>query len=89
MDTSSGSSCSNRSRYGGGQVCDCGLAAKIFKSKTERNPNRRFYGCELYKVQQKEGWVGSGLWVVIEGSGYLMGSDESTGYVAGVNVPVF
>lgn len=31
------------------QLCKCGLPAKIFKSKTRKNPNRMFYGCELYK----------------------------------------
>ncbi|XP_023632955.1 uncharacterized protein LOC111828670 [Capsella rubella] len=31
-------------------MCSCGLPAKIFTSKTERNPGKRFYGCQLYKV---------------------------------------
>ncbi|XP_010425742.1 PREDICTED: uncharacterized protein At4g04775-like [Camelina sativa] len=47
MELSSGSS--SNSRFGGRKVCDCGLPAKIFKSKTARNPHRKFYGCELYK----------------------------------------
>ncbi|XP_010473906.1 PREDICTED: uncharacterized protein At1g43920, Chloroplastic-like [Camelina sativa] len=47
MELSSGSSSS--SRYGGRKVCDCGLPAKIFKSKMARNPHRKFFGCELYK----------------------------------------
>ncbi|EFH58530.1 hypothetical protein ARALYDRAFT_896293 [Arabidopsis lyrata subsp. lyrata] len=49
MELSSGSSSSFRSTNGGRKVCDCGLPAKIYKSKTEKNPNRRFFGCQLYK----------------------------------------
>ncbi|XP_020887781.1 uncharacterized protein At4g04775 [Arabidopsis lyrata subsp. lyrata] len=25
------------------------MEAKVFKSKTDKNPNRRFFGCQLYK----------------------------------------
>ncbi|XP_010501482.1 PREDICTED: uncharacterized protein LOC104778740 [Camelina sativa] len=49
MELTSESSSSMRSKSGVGQVCDCGLPAKMFISKTARNPNRRFLGCELYK----------------------------------------
>lgn len=31
-------------------MCVCGFSAKVFKSKTKKNPNRRFYGCPLYKI---------------------------------------
>ncbi|CAH8262512.1 unnamed protein product [Arabidopsis lyrata] len=49
MELSSGSSSTFRSLDGGRKVCDYGLPAKIYKSKTEKNPNRRFFGCQLYK----------------------------------------
>lgn len=31
-------------------MCDCGLPAKIFTAWTNKNPGRKFFGCELYKV---------------------------------------
>ena len=49
MELSSGSTSSFVSKSGVGKVCDCGLPARIFKSKTVKNPNRRCFGCELYK----------------------------------------
>ncbi|KAL0889005.1 hypothetical protein Bca101_012988 [Brassica carinata] len=30
-------------------LCYCGLEAKISQAWTEKNPGRRFYGCERYK----------------------------------------
>lgn len=49
MDTISGSSSMSRSS-GALKKCNCGLPAKIYKSKTEKNPGRRFFGCQLYKT---------------------------------------
>ncbi|XP_056858437.1 uncharacterized protein LOC130511391 [Raphanus sativus] len=50
MDLSSGSSSNRRNRgYGNRRVCACQLPAKIFTAWTDKNPGRRFYGCELYK----------------------------------------
>ncbi|XP_010424717.1 PREDICTED: uncharacterized protein At1g43920, Chloroplastic-like [Camelina sativa] len=48
MDLSTDSSSMSRSS-GILKKCDCGLPAKIFTSKTEKNPGRRFFGCQLYK----------------------------------------
>ncbi|XP_010412519.1 PREDICTED: uncharacterized protein At1g43920, Chloroplastic-like [Camelina sativa] len=48
MDLSSGSSSMSRSS-GFMKKCDCGLPAKIFTSKTEKNPGRKFFGCQKYK----------------------------------------
>ncbi|XP_010424161.1 PREDICTED: uncharacterized protein LOC104709209 [Camelina sativa] len=48
MDLSTGSSSMSRSS-GILKKCDCGLPAKIFTSKTEKNLSRRFFGCQLYK----------------------------------------
>ncbi|EFH43505.1 predicted protein [Arabidopsis lyrata subsp. lyrata] len=49
MDTISGSSSMSRSS-GALKKCNCGLPAKIYKSKTEKNPGRRFFGCKMYKT---------------------------------------
>ncbi|CAL5193526.1 unnamed protein product [Lathyrus oleraceus] len=42
-----GSRSSSRSRY----VCKCGLDAPLMTTWTNANPDRRFHGCEMYKVQ--------------------------------------
>ncbi|CAL5185523.1 unnamed protein product [Lathyrus oleraceus] len=44
---SHGSRSSSRSRY----VCKCGLDAPLMTTWTDANPDRRFYGCQIYKVQ--------------------------------------
>lgn len=49
MELSSGSTSSFGSNSGVRKLCECGLPAKVFKSKTDKNPNRRFFGCQLYK----------------------------------------
>ncbi|CAH8263586.1 unnamed protein product [Arabidopsis lyrata] len=49
MEVSSRSTSSFVSNSGVRKVCEYRLPAKIFKSKTEKNPNRRFFGCQLYK----------------------------------------
>lgn len=49
MEATSGSGSGSSSRMSNHPMCDCGITAKIFKSKTRRNLNRRFFGCELYK----------------------------------------
>ncbi|CAN1167740.1 hypothetical protein LINPERPRIM_LOCUS18822 [Linum perenne] len=32
-------------------VCECGLRASRRVSRTSSNPNRRFFGCPLYKTK--------------------------------------
>ncbi|EFH52009.1 hypothetical protein ARALYDRAFT_347673 [Arabidopsis lyrata subsp. lyrata] len=49
MEVSSGSTSSFVSNCGVRKLCECGLPAKVFKSNTDKNPNRRFFGCQLYK----------------------------------------
>ncbi|XP_023634302.1 uncharacterized protein At4g04775-like [Capsella rubella] len=48
MDLSTGSSSTTR-YLGGLRKCNCGLPAKIFTSKTKKNPWKRLFGCQLYK----------------------------------------
>ncbi|KAG5384175.1 hypothetical protein IGI04_035645 [Brassica rapa subsp. trilocularis] len=49
------SSSFRRSRsIGGRRMCDCGLPAKIFTAWTNKNPGRKFFGCELYKEMGNE-----------------------------------
>lgn len=33
-------------------ICHCRLEAKIRQAWTDKNPGRRFYGCELYPVKR-------------------------------------
>ncbi|KAF3593133.1 hypothetical protein DY000_02027184 [Brassica cretica] len=50
MDLKSGSSSNSRNRgYGGRKLCACRLPAKIFTAWKDKNPGRKFFGCELYK----------------------------------------
>ncbi|CAL5184601.1 unnamed protein product [Lathyrus oleraceus] len=42
-----GSRSSNRPRY----VCKCNLYASLMTTWTDANLGRRFYGCEMYKIQ--------------------------------------
>lgn len=49
MELSSGSSSRTTNNTRTQQMCYCGVPAKIYRSKTERNPHRRFFGCEMYK----------------------------------------
>ena len=53
MDLKSGSSSNSRNigYYGGRKLCACRLPAKIFTAWTDKNPGRKFFGCELYKVK--------------------------------------
>ncbi|KAL0761274.1 hypothetical protein Bca101_077424 [Brassica carinata] len=52
MDLKSGSSSNSRNiGYGGRKLCACRLPAKIFTAWTDKNPGRKFFGCELYKVK--------------------------------------
>ncbi|KAG5413934.1 hypothetical protein IGI04_001501 [Brassica rapa subsp. trilocularis] len=56
MDLKSGSSSNSRNRgYGGRKLCACRLPAKIFTAWTDKNPGRKFFGCELYKKPEKPG----------------------------------
>lgn len=55
MDLKSGSLSNSRNRgYGGRKLCACRLPAKIFTAWTDKNPGRKFFGCELYKVKIKK-----------------------------------
>ncbi|CAL5208386.1 unnamed protein product [Lathyrus oleraceus] len=45
---SHGSRSSNCSRY----VCKCGLDAPLMTAWTNVNPDRRSYGCGMYKIQR-------------------------------------
>ena len=53
MELGGGSNNRRRDKAIAGSVlCFCGLPAKISQAWTDKNPGRRFYGCERYKVQQ-------------------------------------
>ncbi|KAL0825823.1 hypothetical protein Bca101_049500 [Brassica carinata] len=41
---------SSRRRQNGRKLCLCGLEAAITQAWTDKNPGRRFYGCQRFKV---------------------------------------
>ncbi|KAL0728119.1 hypothetical protein Bca4012_024212 [Brassica carinata] len=72
MDLSSGSSSNSRNKgYGNRKVCFCQLPAKIFTAWTDKNPGRRFYGCELYEEGGNE-HCSYFLWLDEEVKGWAM-----------------
>ncbi|XP_048613125.1 uncharacterized protein LOC125587049 [Brassica napus] len=59
MELGGGSNNRRRDKAIAGSVlCFCGLPAKISQAWTDKNPGRRFYGCERYKFDEEEafGW---------------------------------
>ena len=54
MELGGGSSNNLKNKATEGTVlCYCGFPAKIAQAWTDKNPGRRFYGCERYKVYDK------------------------------------
>ncbi|KAG2253158.1 hypothetical protein Bca52824_083294 [Brassica carinata] len=45
-----GSGSSRRRHKSGRKLCFCGLEAAITQAWTKKNPWRRFYGCQCFKV---------------------------------------